>query len=148
MFGNRVRFEDIPPLSFGLIFHNLHRPRLSRWLAAQKMDGRSARWALAIQEYDYVTKYRPGHTNTDADALSRTQDRCTATSAATEISMDTLRREQQWDPILSAVREALLRNIPFTSRLPIPRRLRQVRHRLSIVDGVRCSHVTRRNLFG
>ncbi|KAL1232310.1 Retrovirus-related Pol polyprotein from transposon 17.6 [Trichinella spiralis] len=42
-----------------------------QWLAAQKMDGRLARWALSLQEYDYDIKYRPGSSNGNAEALSR-----------------------------------------------------------------------------
>uniref|UniRef100_A0A5S6QV55 RNA-directed DNA polymerase n=1 Tax=Trichuris muris TaxID=70415 RepID=A0A5S6QV55_TRIMR len=107
-----------------------------QWLAAQKMEGRLARWALAIQEYDYVIKYRPGHINANADALSRIEDTCAATSVTSEISMETLRLEQQRDPMLRAIKEALDGNIPLTSRSGIPRRLRQVRRQLNVADGI------------
>ena len=40
-------------------------------LSAQKMEGLLARWALAIQEYDFTIRYRKGGQNNNADALSR-----------------------------------------------------------------------------
>ena len=38
-------------------------------LSAQKMEGMLCRWALALQEYDFIIKYSRGSLN--ADALSR-----------------------------------------------------------------------------
>ena len=40
-----------------------------QWLSAQKMDGLLARWALAIQEYEFTIQR--GYENGNADALSR-----------------------------------------------------------------------------
>eukprot|EP00731_Ephydatia_muelleri_P002618 Em0001g2618a len=42
-----------------------------QWLSAQKMEGLLCRWALALQEYDFVVQYRKGSQNSNADALSR-----------------------------------------------------------------------------
>ncbi|KFD68259.1 hypothetical protein M514_19521 [Trichuris suis] len=36
-----------------------------QWLAAQKMEGRLARCAVVLQEFDMVIAYRPGHSNGD-----------------------------------------------------------------------------------
>ena len=42
-----------------------------QWLSAQKMEGKLARWALLLQEYDFTIKYRKGSQNKNADAMSR-----------------------------------------------------------------------------
>ena len=41
-----------------------------QWLSSQKMEGLLCRWALAMQEFDFVIKYRKGCQNGNADALS------------------------------------------------------------------------------
>ena len=60
-----------------------------QWLSSQKMEGLLARWALAIQEYDYIIAYRKGLENGNADALSRKdyQDLDHTTAATTQISL-------------------------------------------------------------
>ena len=56
-----------------------------QWLSAQRMEGLLARWALAIQEYDFTIVYRKGTENVNADALSRRPEppnhECAATSS-------------------------------------------------------------------
>ena len=42
-----------------------------QWLSGQKMEGLLCRWALALQEYDFIIRYRKGSQNSNADALSR-----------------------------------------------------------------------------
>ena len=42
-----------------------------QWLSGQKMEGILCRWALALQEYDFIIQYRKGSQNSNADALSR-----------------------------------------------------------------------------
>ena len=42
-----------------------------QWLSSQKMEGLLCRWALAMQEFDLVIKYRKGCHNSNADALSQ-----------------------------------------------------------------------------
>ena len=42
-----------------------------QWLSGQKMEGLLCRWALALQEYDFIIQYRKGSQNSNADALSR-----------------------------------------------------------------------------
>ena len=57
-----------------------HQPL--HWLmTSDKLTGKLARWALILQEYDFVIQYRPGTHNTNADGLSRnpldtTKDDC------------------------------------------------------------------------
>ena len=46
-----------------------HKPLC--WLSAQKMEGRLCRWALALQEFDYIVEYRKGSENINGDVLSR-----------------------------------------------------------------------------
>ena len=46
-----------------------HKPL--EWLSEQRNVAKLSRWALAIPEYDFTIRYRPGRTNSNADALSR-----------------------------------------------------------------------------
>ena len=41
------------------------------WLMRAQKPARLVRWALVLAEYDFVIKYRKGHLNKNADALSR-----------------------------------------------------------------------------
>ena len=42
-----------------------------QWLSAQKMEGKLSRWALELQEFEFLIPYRKGTHNANADALSR-----------------------------------------------------------------------------
>ena len=53
--------------SFQLVMD--HKPL--QWLSAQKMEGLLCRWALALQEYSFEIRHRPGVDHGNADALSR-----------------------------------------------------------------------------
>ena len=47
-----------------------HQPL--QWLFSRKdLQGQSARWVLLLQEFDFEVQHRPGHTNGNADTLSR-----------------------------------------------------------------------------
>ncbi|KRY06383.1 Transposon Ty3-G Gag-Pol polyprotein, partial [Trichinella patagoniensis] len=76
-----------------------------QWLAAQKMDGRLARWGLNLQE--------------------STVNLC-ALAIQSDIPMNVIRQERQRDPALRAIAEALKNDLPFFSTLEAHRRLRQV----------------------
>ena len=39
--------------------------------SARHVNGRLSRWALMLQPYDFKIRYRPGHSNANADGLSR-----------------------------------------------------------------------------
>ena len=41
-----------------------------QWLSAQKMEGLLARWALAIQEYDFTIRYRKGGARAPTQSLT------------------------------------------------------------------------------
>ena len=40
-----------------------------QWLSSQKIKGLLCRWALAMQEFDFIIKYHKGCHNANADAL-------------------------------------------------------------------------------
>ena len=40
-------------------------------LGSHDLNGRLARWTLALQQYDLQIFHRPGHSNGNADGLSR-----------------------------------------------------------------------------
>ena len=78
-----------------------------QWLSAQKMEGMLCRWALALQEFDFKVSYRPGSRNGNANALSRVS--VGATSVETSVAHhDQLKADQQQDPIVSALYQALV----------------------------------------
>ena len=118
-----------------------------QWLSAQKMKGLLSRWALAIQEYDFVIQYREGTLNGNADALSRSEtaaDQCAATITMSHTSTEHLRRAQSVDPIMKRLGHALSisnkrpsLSKPFWRKPPL-RRYRQLWSQLKIVDGVIC----------
>eukprot|EP00731_Ephydatia_muelleri_P006639 Em0003g887a len=112
---------------------------------AQKMEGLLCRWALALQEYDFVVQYRKGSQNSNADALSRLPS-CTvsATIAVVGVWEDraALRLAQEQDPVLRKVIEALKtsRSKPSSwSEQPL-RRYAQLWQQLVVtaVDGIAC----------
>ncbi|KFD44832.1 hypothetical protein M513_14291, partial [Trichuris suis] len=89
------------------------------------MEGRLARWALALQEYDYTIKYRPGHKNNSADALSRRSGLAATVLVLPELTRERIRQEQQSDAVLRGITEALTNGMPIHSNPDVPRRYRQ-----------------------
>ena len=84
-----------------------------QWLSAQKMEGLLARWALAIQEYDFHIVYRKGQHNNNADALSQKAHRpldVTAASVALPAAMEDIRQSQQSNATILEIRKALLKS--------------------------------------
>uniref|UniRef100_A0A5S6PZG1 RNA-directed DNA polymerase n=2 Tax=Trichuris muris TaxID=70415 RepID=A0A5S6PZG1_TRIMR len=90
--------------------HTDHRPL--QWLQEQKMEGKIARWALALQEFDFSVSYCPGRANR-ADPISRGHEtnapppKCAVTRVQSAITDDELRTAQRNDPILSEVIQEL-----------------------------------------
>ena len=74
-----------------------------QWLSAQKMEGLLARWALAIQEYEFTIQYKRGKENGNADALSRKMYSDTHMAAATSLTpmlKEILHQQQATDPVI------------------------------------------------
>jgi hypothetical protein len=75
-----------------------------KWLMKQQSpNGRLARWALAIQEYEFEIVYRPGAVNYTADALSRAPLAALVDYEPTVVSLDEFRKAQREDPVLGPV---------------------------------------------
>ena len=73
------------------------------------MEGLLARWALTLQEYDFFIVYRKGCLNSNADTLSQRVSITGNHSAGTSYGLpnDKLLKEQQADPVLGQLRDAL-----------------------------------------
>ena len=94
--------------------------------------GRRGRWAVELSTYDLHVHYRKGSDNGNADAMSRQTVDHTAEEEAndlmaanydaekSEIDTDSLRREQDLDPIFSEVKKWMT-----TGRLPAKKELRK-----------------------
>ena len=74
-----------------------------QWLSSQKAEGMLARWALALQEFDFSILYKPGVQNANADALSRIFSSCSAVMITTKEYQVKLQKEQKSNPLLSIV---------------------------------------------
>ncbi|KAL5496291.1 hypothetical protein EMCRGX_G012542 [Ephydatia muelleri] len=72
-----------------------------QWLSGQKMEGLLCRWALALQEYDFIIRYRKGSQNSNADALSRChpQTEKLAAVVASGTDRNLLKLAQEHDPV-------------------------------------------------
>ena len=81
-----------------------------QWPSAQKMEGLLARWALAIQEYEFTITYRRGKENGNADALSRKhhieEDHVALTTQIPTLTAD-IYQQQCTDPVIQQLRVAL-----------------------------------------
>lgn len=82
-------------------------------LSVQKMKGLLARWALAIQEYDFRIVYRKGQQNGNADALSRKSHDPKGVTAAT-VTLPTatpgIRQAQKDDPVVQEIHSTFLKS--------------------------------------
>ena len=130
-------------LGRAFVLHTDHQ--LMQWLTAQKMEGRLCRWALALQEFDFTTKYRRGSSNANADALSRVPtipSTCAGTVTVPELTLEDVAQEQGKDEVLNEVRRLVssgLSNQPqHWNQHPI-RKFSQI---LCVVDGVLCRKYT------
>ena len=69
--GNSLCHETVRHYLLGRPFTILTDHAPLQWLSGQKMEGLLCRWALALQEYVFIIRYRKGSQNSNADALSR-----------------------------------------------------------------------------
>ncbi|KFD60559.1 hypothetical protein M514_27263 [Trichuris suis] len=130
--------------------HTDHRPL--QWLQEQKMEGKIARWALALQEFDFSVSYCPAKANkadpisrrleTDEEEVQERRSKCTVTMVQSTITEDELRTAQLNDVILSKVIEELQNGtLPSTRRVnewkktPLLR-YAQIADSLSLCNGV------------
>ena len=77
------------------------------------MEGLLARWALAIQEYDFTITYRKGLEHGNADAFSRKEYSDPEHAAATTqlpLLMEDLQQQQLSDPVIYQIHRALSHN--------------------------------------
>ena len=118
-----------------------------QWLSAQKMEGLLARWALAMQEYDFTITYRKGLDNANADALSwKEHSDLEYTAATTQLPFLTkdLRQQQLTDPVIAQIHRALTQNKstpPRWNKLPL-NRYKQLWSQLCLHDGLACRQYT------
>ena len=81
------------PYLYGRKFTIITDHSALKWLMTHKNpSGRLHRWALSLQEFDFVMVHRPGKENVVPDALSRAPVRQVV--ARQQITNDVLRREQ------------------------------------------------------
>ena len=116
-----------------------HKPLC--WLSAQKMEGRLCRWALALQEFDYIVEYRNGSENINADVLSRKPltDISLLCEFSPSIDLDRVRDSQEKDWILGTIIRLLPKQVDRSpERGIIPWRFCQIWKQLKIVDGILC----------
>ena len=101
MFSRGLCIETISALSLRKTIPVVTDHAPLQWLCAQKMEGLLARWALAIQEYEFTITYCRGKENGNADALSR----------KVHLQMPTLTvdiyQQQCSDPVIQQLRVAL-----------------------------------------
>uniref|UniRef100_A0A5S6R425 RNA-directed DNA polymerase n=1 Tax=Trichuris muris TaxID=70415 RepID=A0A5S6R425_TRIMR len=98
-----------------------------QWLSGQKMEGRLARWAIALQEFDFTINYKRGLNNGNADALSRVPHQPVMTASLTGNagyldSPTTWRTHQANDATLSQVIKVLKAPTPMARWPPAYRR--------------------------
>ena len=120
-----------------------------QWLSSQKMEGLLCRWALAMQEFDFIIKYHKGCHNANADALSRNVPAPPVVAATQFVSgpiKKDIQQAQQADPTLQTVYEAVQnpRYRPTSRqwrRTPLSRYCK-LWPQLILCDGVLCQQYT------
>ena len=99
--GNSLCHETVRHYLLGRPFTILTDHAPLQWLSGQKMEGLLCRWALALQEYDFIIRYRKGSQNSNADALSRChpQTEKWAAVVASGTDRNLLKLAQEHDPV-------------------------------------------------
>jgi len=114
------------------------------------MEGLLARWALAMQEYEFTINYCRGHEDGNADALSRKVYPDTQLIAATSqipVLTESLHEQHLTDPVIQALHLALAQT---SSNHTLPQgpnwrqspfsRYKQLWSQLCITKGIVCHH--------
>ena len=96
-----------------------------QWLHSVEPKGRLARWVMALQEYCFTVKHRPGSNNKNADALSRLplpQDACLQTPPKQNVPISSctttvipgynLQQAQRNDPNIAKIIELKTADMP------------------------------------
>lgn len=118
-----------------------------QWLSAQKMEGMLARWALALQEFDFKIEYKPGSQNGNADALSRRDSPytesspCAATFLRPDLTQNELHVAQQTDPVIAQLYQHLSTAKPpstSTNNQTVVNRYCQFWPQLKLINGIVC----------
>ena len=94
----------------GRSFELLTDHALLQWLSSQKMEGLLCRWALVMQEFNFVIKYSKGCQNGNANALSRSLPALPVVAATQFVPgpiKENIQQAQQADPTLQVVYEAV-----------------------------------------
>ena len=140
MYGVKQFCHYLLGRSFNLITD--HAPL--QWLSGQKMEGLLARWALALQEFDFHIVYRKGAQHGNVDALSRRMPHAhvSAATSCVPYPKDELQHEQKHDPHIQIIWQALKSNqirpqSAMWQQQPLCR-YGQLWSQLTMVDGVVC----------
>ena len=95
-----------------------------QYLKKQKdHNAKLMRWSLKLSEYDFDIIHKPGRLHLDADALSRLPSalevhvNAMQTSTPESLNLDTIRREQQRDPLCEKIRAAIIQSDPNAPRV-------------------------------
>ena len=105
------------------------------------MEGRLCRWALALQEFDFVVEYRSGLENVNADVLSRkgSYEVSLVCEFGPGIDKDRIKICQENDPSLSTIINLLSKNLcPSDADQHLSQRYTQIWTQLKIIDGLLC----------
>ena len=121
-----------------------------QWLHSVEPKGRLARWVMALQEYNFTVKHRPGNNNNNADALSRLplpqEAKCSqnvpiSSFTTTMIPGYNLQQAQQNDPHIAKIiefKKADMPKPPFFAwaKDPVLRKFWHCWNNLYIVNGL------------
>ena len=109
------------------------------WLREQRLDGMLGRWSVSLQEFQFTIKHIAGIENVLADCTSRQY--AAAVSASPRFSNEELLAEQQKDPIITSVVNAVQSgtgkiNFPSDVTPSLQKRWSQLLPQLAVMDSI------------